>query len=441
MKKLFFIFSLLVFSAFANAQTWVPVGNGVNGYINTLYVYDSVMYAGGKFTSPGNNIAQWNGSNWDSLSSGTNNEVSAVGNYKGLLYMGGWFSEAGGHSAGSIATWNGSAFFSLPFTFQDGIVHVIQAYDSLLYIGGSFDSVNHKRPSGLVTWDGEKTDSLNIAYGGDWLNVSILTTYNNLLYLGFAPGYNNGQPLGIWNNRDISYENYDFYTPPFVEITMNAFCQVDTDLYLGGYFLYYEDLDTTHPVKDTVNNIAMWNGHTWSALGKGINGTVNALVSYNNLIVAGGSFDSAGGISVNNIAAWDGTKWSALGNGVNGTVYALAVFDSNLYAGGDFNSPGSGIAEFNPTLKIAPAVINNDSVNVFPNPNNGQFTIVCNRAITSGSQPIIEIYNLLGEKIYSANLADGNTAINLEGLTAGIYIYRITSSGNNLINPGKLAIE
>jgi len=210
---------------------------------------------------------------------------------------------------------------------------------------------------------------------------------------------------------------------------------------MGGSFLYFENTYTPHPVKDTVNNIAMWNGKKWSALGKGIHGTVNALVSYNNLIVAGGSFDSAGGVPVNNIAAWNGTSWSALAGGINGTVYALAVFDSNLYAGGSFASPGYGIAEFTQPVKIAPAIINNDSVNVFPNPNTGQFTVVCNRTITTGTQPIIEIYNLLGEKIYTANLYDGNTAINLEGLSPGIYIYRINSSGDNLINPGKLIIE
>jgi hypothetical protein len=185
----------------------------------------------------------------------------------------------------------------------------------------------------------------------------------------------------------------------------------------------------------------MWNGHKWSGVGKGIHGTVNALAYYNNLLVAAGNFDSAGGVPVNNIAAWDGSKWSSLGNGINGTVNALAIFDSNLYAGGDFSSPGNGIAEFNPTLKIIPPVINNDSVNIFPNPNSGEFKVVCNRSITSSSQPLIEVYNLLGEKVYSANLTDGNTIINLDGLMPGIYLYRITTSNGNLVIPGKLYIQ
>ncbi len=428
-----------------HSQAWVPIGIGVNGYVNTLFVYDSVMYAGGSFTSPGNNIAQWNGSNWDSVSSGTNNEVYAFGKYKGLIYVGGWFSKAGGHSAGSIATWNGKSYANAGFDveagkYSAGIVDVICQYDSLLYIGGQFDSVDHKRPSGLVTWNGTKTDSLNTFYGGWWSNVSILTTCKNLLFIGFGPGYNGGQSVGTWNNKTDNGLGNDYFctASSSVNLYMNAFCTVDSNLYLGGHFSYY--YHNTFSQRDTVHNIAMWNGTTWTALGKGIQGTVNALVYYNNLLIAGGSFDSAGGIAVNNIAAWNGTSWSAIGNGVNGPVYALAIFDSVLYAGGDFSSPGNGIAKFDATYKITPT-INIDSVNIFPNPNKGQFTVVCNKSLISNTSVSIEIYNILGEKILYSNLVNSNTNIDLVKQPAGIYIYKIYTSQGNLINPGKLIIE
>jgi trimeric autotransporter adhesin len=444
LKKLLFLFSLLISSALANAQTWVAVGNGVStgGYVNTLFVYDSVMYMGGYFNSPGNNIAQLNDTTWSSLGSGINNRVCTIGLYEDTIYMGGYFTRAGGHSASCITKWTGSEFSSLPFNFQGGQVSVIQAYHSLLYIGGQFDSVNHKRPSGLVTWDGKKTDSVSTTHFGgfDWSNVFILTTYKNVLLLGFGEigGYGGG--IGDLNDSIYTFlGNTYFYTySANISAYENTFCVVDTTLYFGGSFLYFEQ--SPHDVKDTVNNIAMWNGKKWSALGKGIHGTVNAVVSYNNLIVAAGSFDSAGGVPVNNIAAWNGTTWSALGNGVNGTVYTLAVYDSNLYAGGSFTSPGNGIAKFNPTLKIPPIVII-DSVNIFPNPNMGQFTVVCNTAVVLGSHPIIEVYNLLGEKVYSAGLVGGNTIISLGEQAPGIYIYRIITLDGNLVNPGKLVVE
>jgi len=405
------------------------------------------MYAGGYFSSPGNNIIQWNDITWKNLGSGINGRVCAIGIYKDTVYMGGYFSSAGGHSAGCVTKWDGTSFANAGFDVEGGLgqVNVIQAYNNLLYIGGEFDSVNHKRPSGLVTWNGNKVDSLHIAYGGDWNNVCALSIYKNELLMGFGPLYYGtfGQPIVGWNNKGFSYPgNGYFYTSSNNSpIYMTHFCLIDTEFYVGGSFLYFEDQNLSRPIKDTVNNIAMWNGKEWSGLGKGINGTVYALVSYHNLIVAGGSFDSASGIPVNNIAAWNGVSWEPLGNGLNGTVYTLAVFDSNLYAGGNFSSPGNGIAKFNPTLRIPSPIINNDSINIFPNPNNGQFTIVCNRAITTNNQPILEIYNNLGQKIYSANLTDSNNLIDIGKQAKGIYIYKITSSGTNLINPGKFVID
>jgi hypothetical protein len=115
-----------------------------------------------------------------------------------------------------------------------------------------------------------------------------------------------------------------------------------SDLYAGGFF--------TTAGGTAANNIAKWNGTSWSPLGSGIAGTtypyVYALaVSGSNLYV-GGAFTTAGGTSANYIAKWNGTNWSPLGSGVTRTgsppyVYALAVAGSNLYAGGAFLAAGS----------------------------------------------------------------------------------------------------
>jgi len=81
---------------------------------------------------------------------------------------------------------------------------------------------------------------------------------------------------------------------------------------------------------------------TWSALGSGVDGRVNAITfdSAGNLY-AGGDFTHAGGVTANHIAKWNGSSWSALGSGVNNFVYTIA-FDSagNLYAGGEFTQAG-----------------------------------------------------------------------------------------------------
>jgi len=66
------------------------------------------------------------------------------------------------------------------------------------------------------------------------------------------------------------------------------------------------------------NNIARWDGSSWSALGSGIGdpnsyNQISALaVSDTGELFAGGSFSKAGGVNVNNLAKWDGHNWSAL---------------------------------------------------------------------------------------------------------------------------------
>ncbi len=93
-----------------------------------------------------------------------------------------------------------------------------------------------------------------------------------------------------------------------------------------------------------VNNIAKWDGSTWSGLGSGMSDGVLALAVIGTNLYAGGQFTSAGGVPAPNVAKWDGSAWSALGSGMSGSsefgVLALAVSGTNLYAGGDFITAG-----------------------------------------------------------------------------------------------------
>ncbi|HEY3242575.1 MAG TPA: hypothetical protein VGM03_04410 [Phycisphaerae bacterium] len=110
--------------------------------------------------------------------------------------------------------------------------------------------------------------------------------------------------------------------------------------------------------------IAAWNGTSWSSLGTGTTGVVDAVAVFNDgsgsALYAGGGFVSAGGVPANRIAKWNGTSWSALGTGIGpifSQVLALAVFDdgtgSALYAAGDFTTAGGApvnyIAKWNGT--------------------------------------------------------------------------------------------
>ncbi len=83
------------------------------------------------------------------------------------------------------------------------------------------------------------------------------------------------------------------------------------------------------------------------------------------------------------------------------------------------------------------------SVLVYPNPNDGIFTVVCHSERSEESQTKIEIYNIMGQQVYFATLkqVQGDNLIDLTGQPNGIYLYRVISENGNLIGEGKVVIQ
>ena len=93
---------------------------------------------------------------------------------------------------------------------------------------------------------------------------------------------------------------------------VDALAVSGTNLYAGGAF--------TTAGGVPANNIAKWNGSTWSALGSGMDGTVVCGAGgERDQSLRRGIFTTAGGVPANNIAKWDGSAWSALGSGMSGS--------------------------------------------------------------------------------------------------------------------------
>lgn len=72
----------------------------------------------------------------------------------------------------------------------------------------------------------------------------------------------------------------------------------------------------------------------------------------------------------------------------------------------------------------------NFSVSIFPNPNNGHFTIQIPATVNSAE---FEILNLLGEKIWSAKSANQNVIAVNENLAKGIYLLKVISEGKTSV--------
>ncbi|MCB2156018.1 hypothetical protein KQI84_14160 [bacterium] len=135
----------------------------------------------------------------------------------------------------------------------------------------------------------------------------------------------------------------DRFAPPGVAGTVHVVETDGSNIYIGGEF------NAVCGVR--ANNVAKWNGSSWSALWTGTNGPVYAIdVAPDGSAYIGGYFTEAGGISVNHIARWGGNSWSKLGvgddNGVHpdGSVRSIyARGNSEIYVGGGFSRVAGSI--------------------------------------------------------------------------------------------------
>jgi hypothetical protein len=109
----------------------------------------------------------------------------------------------------------------------------------------------------------------------------------------------------------------------------------------------------------TADNIAAWNGVTWTALTGGSatnNGTFHNLVIYNGDLIAIGPTMMNNVNGLNFVAKWNGSVWSGVSGGVTGgttDAWSGCVYQNELYVGGRFfaagGTPATNIAKWNGT--------------------------------------------------------------------------------------------
>ena len=114
-------------------------------------------------------------------------------------------------------------------------------------------------------------------------------------------------------------------------------------IYVGGTF--------TDAAGTMTDNVAVWDGTDWTALGAGLPSPVRALaIGPDGKLYAGGSFDTA--TTANNLAVFDGSAWSFVPGDLDGRVLSLVRQGDRLLVGGGFTHAGTvaaqGIAAWDP---------------------------------------------------------------------------------------------
>ena len=264
--------------------------------------------------------------------------------FSGMLYAQNWVNEGTG----------------LPFHFANSFNEAIVSGGDMYVVGYTYDGISTYTPGVYRNTGGTWTQlgsGFPSAASVDY-NIYAIAEFGGDIFIGGNFTMNNGTDPEFY---DVA--KWDEVNSRWVPVgdgsgdgSVNELTIYDNKLYAGGDF---GDLGAAGS-----NNIAVYDGVSWSAVGTGLSTAspggedpdqVKSMVVYDSKLYVGGKFSTAGGDLVHNIAYWNGTDWNYLtgndieggggvGDGTSGNVaiMAMQVFGSDLYIGGMFSTYYNG---------------------------------------------------------------------------------------------------
>ncbi|HKR07418.1 MAG TPA: T9SS type A sorting domain-containing protein [Bacteroidia bacterium] len=432
------------------SQSFTLLLSGCNNRVNAIAADASSpnnVYAAGTFDHAGGNtatrMAKWNGSSWSGMDNGMDATVRALTFFNNELYAGGDFIYAGSASTvvWMVTKWNGSAWVALDDGVRGVGVYSLAVYQNELYAGGFFDTV-YNAGNGIVKWNGSAWVALGPGqnkgvFGAPGYRVRAMKAFGGNLYVGGTFATAGGvavNNIAKWNGSSWSAigtgTNGD----------VNAFAVFNGDLYAGGDFTVANGV--------TVNHVARISGNTFAALGAGTNGIVNGLATFQNNLFVTGNFSTSGGTGTQNISRWDGS-WHLLSGigitGIDGPGYSLFPYNGNLYIGGLFGVAGNliqanSIVQWNmPPTGVDETNFNSNSITVYPNPSSGKFQL----QLTGSIPEKFDLYvtDISGRNLYYQKVDNYrvNSQVDIAPFKSGMYFLKLVNEHN--VSSTKLIIE
>lgn len=382
-----------------NGSAWINAGATFNlpSGAYCLGVYANNLYIGGAFTRVNDNaynrIVRFDGTNFSQVGAGFENRIRALTEFNGSLIIGGYFISAAGIPNFHVVRFDGLNYFSMPGLGGDDPSYVVTdfcTHNSELYATGQFSMTSGTKrvakwtgsawaalsaqpssnaPNCIASFNGDLivggfningTGNHIVRYNGSsWVamgsglnnEVFDLIVYNNALYACGGFSASGATPMSFvarWDGTNWNAVGGSVAAPGTSERgwMMTIF---GGDLVVGGRFAALGGV--------TVNNIARWNGATWSGFGSGFSAvsTVNAVANYNGGLAVGGNVNVTGFPTPNYVALWNGSAWSGFGPAFSGfvngassgpTIASLQTFNNELFVGGDFFKAGGRVSSF-----------------------------------------------------------------------------------------------
>lgn len=273
-----------------DGKEWNRVGkDSIDGWIFTILLRGDSVFIGGNFTIRGRNIsnvAVWDGNSWNSLGGGIEISVNSLYVLNNILYAGG---------DGLVGSYYGIQF-------------VVERLTSNGWgqFGPSGDSRSWARSTRVLSSDFNNNliaggdGFCQVFRGNEWrdLDTSFASGYittivknENYLYIGGSLGNNSGIVL-ISKNGFIRFDSILGQLGPIALDVRN-----DTDIYAIGSMY----IDANHSVR----GVGHFDGKSWKTLGSGIDyNDVYSIISSSNEVFVGGSFTMAGSLRSSGFAIW-----------------------------------------------------------------------------------------------------------------------------------------
>ena len=392
-KKLILNLIILNIPFFLFAQTWEYKGLGAE-QIHSIYIKNDTIYAG--TTSIYRSIDL--GSSWDTIASSSYYGITSIISHKEALFF-------GTHRQGLFrSTDNGISWEQkdngLPAMFAIDAL-IIGDNDHLIAAG---NSPNASGNCGCIFESNDNGENWSSISSGIPVNTSIWDMkINNAGYIFVHTSDWDG--FKIWRSTDNAATWVQLPTPstsPLYGFDIDSL----GNLFLGSGSAIYFSSD---------------NGNNWSSLF-----TFPAIVTKIKLNKKTGlmytvTIDSANHSSIYH-SEDNGNSWTNISNGFPDTSFVYAIeFDlsDNVYMG-----TLTGIYKLNILNTTLPKTANTEQLNIYPNPFSDQFSING----LAGENTTINIYNLTGQKIYSAYVFGSSTTIDLSPFNKGIYLLQLITS-------------
>jgi hypothetical protein len=443
---------MLLLQIAATAQNWQNMGFTLNRPVSVLFTdtISNLLYVGGSgFTQVGGNnirgIFYWDGTNYYPMGSGIDNSgtpgtIGSINRFQNNIYVAGGFFTAGGIHSQGIAKWDGTSWASVGC---NGAVYHIEICNNEMYVSGTFDTIAGIPAKYAAKYDGTNWTAINCPQNFGGL-ISSIIVYNNEIYVG---GSFSGTPPSLRNIAKFDGTNWiNLGNGIPGSISSLASLKIYQGyLYAMGRFFASDG--------NASNSIMKWDGNNWSAVGTGVNGINPAVASsviFNQKLYTVGSFITASNIPADKVAVWDGLKWCGFGDTFDNTIASIAVYNNQLIIGGGFKRintdttfsylarwiGGNYVDTCGSLTTITEPIPNSTNLLTYPNPFNSDITFNFNVEDNKGYT--LEIYNELGQIVYSEKEKNAfgkvSKTIKLPSINQGIYFINLRLSNKTLLS-------